>query len=150
MLVIYSDMFCCWVDVIVNPVNCQGVMGKGLALQFKKRYPECYPGYKQYCDQKMLRPGLLHWVQLPTGCPQRYVLNFPTKDHWRNPSRLEWIEAGLQRFCHSYTRYGIRNAAFPALGCGEGGLSFDEQVLPLMKRYLDPLPIYVWIVLLKR
>lgn len=127
-------------QTLVNTVNCVGIMGKGIALEFKKREPEMFAAYKRICDQKLLAPGKL-WLW--RGKDQR-TLNFPTKLHWRNPSKLEWIEAGLRKFVENYKALGIVEISFPRLGCGNGGLDWDD-VRPLMERYLSPLPIQVYI-----
>lgn len=127
-------------QTLVNTVNTVGVMGKGIALEFKKRYPEMFERYKQYCDEKLLTVGKLFLYRTPN----KWVLNFPTKVHWRNPSKLEYIEAGLQKFVASYTTYGIASAAFPQLGCGNGNLDWRD-VRPLMERYLNELPIPIYV-----
>ena len=137
---IEGDIFESPAQVIVNTVNTVGVMGKGLALAFKKRYPDMFERYKQACDNNSLTIGKLmlfyeadHWLLL-----------FPTKEHWRNPSKLEYIEAGLQKFVRAYADKSITSVAFPRLGCGNGGLDWEE-VRPLMERYLSPLPIDIYI-----
>jgi len=123
-------------QTIVNTVNCKGVMGKGLALEFKKRYPKMYEEYKKECEEEKLTIGTLH---LYKGDPDRWILNFPTKDHWRFKSRLEYIEDGLKYFCSKYKEWGIKSIAFPQLGCQQGGLNWSD-VKPLMERYLKDLP----------
>ena len=127
-------------QTLVNTVNCVGVMGKGIAKAFKKREPDMFTAYKNICDQKLLEPGKL-WLWRGS---EQWVLNFPTKIHWRNPSRMEWVEAGLEKFVNTYETQGITDIAFPKLGCGNGGLSW-EDVKPLMERYLSDLPIPVFI-----
>jgi O-acetyl-ADP-ribose deacetylase (regulator of RNase III) len=123
-------------QVVVNTVNCKGVMGKGLALQFKKKYPKMYKEYKQRCREGKITLGQLH---LYKGTPQYWILNFPTKNHWRNKSKLEYIEKGLLEFKEKYTEWGISSIAFPRLGCQHGGLNWTD-VKPLMERYLGDLP----------
>jgi O-acetyl-ADP-ribose deacetylase (regulator of RNase III) len=127
-------------QTLVNTVNCVGVMGKGIAKDFKDREPGMFAAYKRICNEGALEPGKL-WLWQGQ---RNWVLNFPTKIHWRNPSRLEWIEAGLQKFVAEYARRGIREIAFPRLGCGNGGLNWDD-VRPLMERYLSGLDIPVYI-----
>lgn len=127
-------------QTLVNTVNCVGVMGKGIALHFKEREPKMFAAYARLCEQKKLAPGKLWLWQGTTS----WILNFPTKIHWRNPSRLEWIEAGLKKFTSVYSSVGIREISFPRLGCGNGGLDWDD-VRPLMERYLAELPISVYI-----
>jgi len=127
-------------QTVVNTVNCVGVMGKGIAAEFKKRYPDMYKSYRKVCDHQMLEPGkLLLW----RGDDQ-WVLNFPTKQHWRSSSKVDWVELGLQKFVAEYEHRGIKEIAFPKLGCGNGNLDWDV-VRPIMERYLDPLPITTYI-----
>lgn len=130
-------------QTLVNPVNCVGVMGKGLALQFKERYPQMFEKYKYYCDKKLLRPGML-WIY--TANDGKKVLCFPTKDDWKNPSKVEWIEEGLKKFCDVYKEKKILSAAFPLLGAGCGGLK-ESVSLRLLETYLCnveiPIEIYV-------
>lgn len=127
-------------QTLVNTVNCVGVMGKGLAEAFKQREPRMFAAYKRICDQHQLEPGKLWLWRGSTN----WVLNFPTKVHWRNPSKLEWIEAGLEKFVAAYESQGITEISFPKLGCGNGGLEWDE-VRSVMERYLGKLPIKVYI-----
>ena len=95
-------------QTLVNTVNCVGVMGKGLAHAFKEREPDMFKAYKRICDQKALVPGKL-WLWRGSGS---WVLNFPTKVHWRNPSRLEWIEEGLAKFVAAFMEQGITEISF--------------------------------------
>ena len=121
-------------QTIVNPVNCVGVMGKGLALAVKNRYPEVFDKYVIACESGKMGIGKLQLVK----AKDRWILNFPTKKHWRGSSKLEFIEAGLKKFVKTYRRRHIASVAFPPLGCGHGGLKWDE-VEPLMRRYLEGL-----------
>lgn len=127
-------------QTLVNTVNCVGVMGKGLAHAFKEREPAMFSAYKKICEQKLLSPGKL-WLWRGSSS---WILNFPTKVHWRNPSRIEWVEAGLRKFVDNYQAQKITEISFPQLGCGNGGLDWKE-VKPLMERYLSDLPIPVYI-----
>lgn len=129
-------------QVIVNPVNTVGVMGKGIALEFKNRYPIMFEKYKTACEKHMLTIGKLMLV----SAPDHLLLLFPTKESWRYPSKLSYIELGLKRFCDYYAQRGITSIAFPKLGCGNGELDWEE-VKPLMERYLKDLPIDVYIYL---
>lgn len=115
-------------------------MGKGLAKAFKERDPAMYVAYKSICERNLLEPGKLWLWQGSEG----WVLNFPTKKHWRSPSKIEWIEAGLKKFVAEYRERGIEEISFPRLGCGNGGLDWSE-VQPLMERYLGDLDITVFI-----
>jgi O-acetyl-ADP-ribose deacetylase (regulator of RNase III) len=130
-----SDLQC-----LVNPVNTVGVMGGGLAADFKDTFPSMFQEYKKKCDLGALHTGMMHWWAIPWDAP-RYICNFPTKEDWRLPSELSYIEAGLDRFVHDAKDYLIESAAFPMLGCGLGGLNFEHQVLPLMVKYLHDAPI---------
>jgi O-acetyl-ADP-ribose deacetylase (regulator of RNase III) len=127
-------------QTLVNTVNCVGVMGKGLAHAFKEREPSMFKVYKRICDEGQLEPGKLWLWRGDSG----WVLNFPTKKHWRQPSQLEWIEQGLQKFVSAYDAQGITETSFPRLGCGNGGLEWDD-VRPLMEQYLSHIPIPVYI-----
>jgi len=127
-------------QTLVNTVNCVGVMGKGIAKEFKEREPEMFAAYKRICDRKLLEPGKL-WLWRGTTS---WVLNFPTKKHWRYPSKLPWIEAGLKKFAATYEGLGIQEISFPRLGCGNGGLDW-EDVRPLMEKFLKDLTIPVYI-----
>lgn len=127
-------------QTLVNTVNCVGVMGKGIAKEFRNREPEMFDTYKQICNEDLLKPGML-WLWRGS---ENWVLNFPTKVHWRNASKIEWIEAGLQKFVSTYEEQGIAEISFPRLGCGNGGLDWDE-VRPLMEHYLSELSIPVYV-----
>ena len=127
-------------QVLVNTVNTVGVMGKGIALQFKNKYPEMFRVYQKECDKKNLDIGkLILWKD--NG---KWVLLFPTKKHWRSPSKIEYIEKGLDKFVQSDEMLGIESIAFPRLGCGNGGLDWN-LVKPMMERYLKDLPINIYI-----
>lgn len=117
------------VDALVNAVNTQGVMGKGLALQFKKAFPEVFSSYARACKAGEVRVGSMHVVRRATA--PRFVINFPTKEHWHNPSKVEWIRDGLVDLVRQVRELGIRSLAVPALGCGSGGLAW-AAVKPLI------------------
>lgn len=137
-----GDLFSSPAQVIVNTVNTVGVMGKGIALEFKKRYPDMFENYKKVCDKHNLQTGkLMLWYG-----KDHWILLFPTKEHWRNPSKMEYIEKGLMAFTRKYASYNITSIAFPKLGCGNGELNWNE-VRPLMEKYLANLPIDVYIYL---
>lgn len=140
---IKGDIFSSQWQTLVNPVNCVGVMGKGLALRFKQTYPDMYKKYKYYCDKKCLSPGLLWLYNCPDG---KRVLCFPTKIDWRNPTKAEWIEEGLVKFCQTYKSKHITSAAFPLLGAGCGGLKETVSADMLIKHLSNvdiPIEIYV-------
>jgi O-acetyl-ADP-ribose deacetylase (regulator of RNase III) len=130
-----GDLFDSRAQVLTNTVNCVGVMGKGLALEFKKRYPALFHEYSARCargDMKIGEPWLWEDAEVQ-------ILNFPTKRHWRERSRLEDVEAGLEWLAAHYGVLGIYTIAMPALGCGNGGLPWDA-VRPLMETHLGGLP----------
>src|SRR2546423_2136017 len=104
-----ADLFAIQVDAIVNPVNCKGVMGKGIALEVKKRWPRSFKAYKLACDTGWLRPGKLLYIPGEAGEPN--IIHFPTKDHWKDRSRLEWIRDGLGYLRRHYSDWGLRSLA---------------------------------------
>ncbi len=122
---------------LVNTVNCVGVMGKGIALDFKNRYPLMFKEYVQLCSKGEVKPGQPYYYSDLSGAS---ILNFPTKDHWRSPSKLSYIVKGLDWFRENYGKLGITSIAFPPLGCGNGGLTWSI-VGPLMYDKLSDLPI---------
>lgn len=127
-------------QTLVNTVNTGGVMGKGIAKEFKSRYPQMYREYRHFCDLRELEIGALHvWRG-----PQKWVLNFPTKTTWKLPSKIKYVERGLQTFQQYYSRLGIKSISFPPLGCGNGNLNWSE-IKPLMIRYLNNLDIPIWV-----
>lgn len=131
----YGNIFESGLQTLVNTVNCVGVMGKGIALEYRRRFPEMYREYKIKCDRDQLRPGLLYlWNR-----SNPWILNFPTKNHWKNPSKIEYIENGLRKFADTFQSKGITSIAFPELGTSQGGLEW-EDVRKRMYRYLEPLP----------
>jgi O-acetyl-ADP-ribose deacetylase (regulator of RNase III) len=141
ILYVKGDLLQSPAQVLVNTVNTVGVMGRGIALEFKRLFPEMYRQYRELCEQGQFEIGML-WLY---KSPNKWVLNFPTKKHWRNPSHVEYVEAGLRKFVDSYADLGVHSIAFPALGCGNGRLDFETQVKPLMEKYLRQLPIEVFI-----
>ncbi|WP_294196905.1 macro domain-containing protein [uncultured Sphingomonas sp.] len=147
-----GDMFAEPVEAIVNTVNCVGVMGKGVALAFKKRWPANFKVYKAACDAGTLVPGtVLTYEQhqlFGTGEP-RFLVNFPTKLDWRDPSRLSYIETGLDALIADIRRLGIRSIALPPLGCGNGGLDWAD-VKPIIVEKLSVLDDVDIIVLAPR
>lgn len=135
-----SSLFDSPAQTLVNTVNIVGVMGKGVALEFKKRFPEMFRAYKSLCNSGSLDIGKLHlWRST-----NRYVLNFPTKTTWKKPSKIDYIEAGLSVFVDSYKEMGISSISFPPLGCGNGNLNWSD-VRPVMERYLSNLEIPVYV-----
>lgn len=131
-------------EVLVNTVNSVGVMGKGIALQFKNNFPDNYKGYKKAVDNGKIRPGYVYFVKVNTTGKVKFIANFATKDHWRHPSRIEWIETGLTKLKEKLFELNINSVALPPLGCGNGGLDWDI-VKQLMERKLRDYPGVVFI-----
>ena len=121
-------------QTVVNTVNCVGVMGKGIAQVYKLRYPTMYTEYKEHCKNKLIKPGILWLYNKQPNAP--WILNFPTKFHWKYPSKIEWIESGLKKFTETYEKRGVKSIAFPLLGTHNGGLD-TEVVKNLMNKYLS-------------
>ena len=124
-------------DALVNPVNCVGVMGKGLALQFKHRFPANFTSYAAACRRRDLAPGRLHIFDAGAGVP-RLIVNFPTKRHWREASRLDDVARGLDALASAIASNRIRSIAIPPLGCGLGGLPWP-RVRTLILHHLSSL-----------
>lgn len=129
-----GDLFLDKSEALVNTVNCVGVMGKGVALEFKRRWPENYKAYKKACDAKKLRPGQMLIFELDNlfeKSEPKFIVNFPTKDHWRAKSKLEYISEGLDALVSDIKKYKIKSIALPPLGCGNGGLDW-KTVQPMI------------------
>jgi len=129
-------------QTIVNTINCLGVMGAGIAFEFRLRYPEMYAKYKNLCEQKIIQIGTL-WIY--TINSNKKILNFPTKDDWKKPTKIEYLERGLTKFVDTYRDKNISSIAFPLLGASHGGLSPDVS-LSVMKKHLSKceIPIEIW------
>lgn len=131
LIVVEGNIFDSRAQVITNAVNCVGVMGKGIALEYRSRFPAMFSDYQEKCSRGQVLIGEPYlWAD--DGVQ---ILNFPTKRHWREKSRLEDIEAGLKYLANNYQKMGIYTLALPPLGCGNGGLNWAD-VLPLMELYL--------------
>lgn len=141
--IVRGNIFNTKAQTVVNTVNCVGVMGKGIALVYKLRYPNMFELYQSLCKQKLITIGKLWLYKGEVDAP--WVLNFPTKFHWKYPSKLEYIEKGLKKFVETYQEHGITSVAFPMLGTYNGGLGKTE-VMALMIKYLSqchiPIEIY--------
>ena len=127
------------VEALVNTVNCIGVMGRGIALQFSKAFPENSRIYKSACDKKLLHPGMMLVYDLNRFENPRYIINFPTKRHWKGRSRIEDIKSGLKALIEEVHKRSIHSIAIPPLGCGLGGLDW-EQVRPMIENAFESLP----------
>lgn len=137
---VYGDLFYSPARVLVNPVNTVGAMGAGLAQDFKRFYPEMYEQYEAYCQNDDFDIGQLMLYKTA----HKWILNFPTKRHWKADSKLEYIEAGLKKFTVACAEFDFVSVSFPKLGTGKGNLEWDE-VRPLMEAYLAPLPVSIYI-----
>jgi len=126
-------------EALVNTVNCVGVMGRGIALQFKKAYPENYKAYKKACDNKLVKPGQVFTYETGPLSSPRFIINFPTKRHWKDKSRLDDIKTGLNNLVETLKKLDIKSISIPSLGCGLGGLDWKE-VRPLIEKALTQLP----------
>ena len=113
-------------EAIVNTVNCVGVMGKGIALQFKQRWPQNFKAYEAACKHKEVKPGKMFIYDLGEWEKPRFIINFPTKVHWRGDSKIEYIKSGLRDLVRQVERLKIRSIALPPLGCGSGGLDWSD------------------------
>jgi O-acetyl-ADP-ribose deacetylase (regulator of RNase III) len=127
------------VEALVNTVNCVGVMGRGVALQFKNRFPANFKAYKAACDRGEVQPGRMMVYDLGQLNSPRYIVNFPTKRHWKGKSRIEDIESGLVALKAEIESRGIESIALPPLGCGLGGLDWSE-VRPKIEAALGSTP----------
>ena len=124
-----GNLFEAEVEALVNTVNTVGVMGKGIALQFSKSFPEILPAYKDACESGEMAVGKVQVVELPLlGGMEgpKYVINFPTKEHWRGKSKIEFIQSGLQSLRKEIEARQIKSIAIPPLGCGLGGLNWGD------------------------
>lgn len=130
-----GDLMMANVDALVNTVNCVGVMGKGVALQFKKAYPDNFKAYEKACRQRLVVPGRMFvW---PTGqiLGTKFIINFPTKNHWKEKSKIEYLQEGLDDLVSIVRKFNIKSIAMPPLGCGNGGLEW-RVIRPLIEEKL--------------
>jgi O-acetyl-ADP-ribose deacetylase (regulator of RNase III) len=139
LVTVHGDLFAQNVDAIVNPVNCVGVMGAGLALSFKTRFPSMFESYQSICKNGGLVPGTVHLSDVSIDGAKRLVINLPTKLHWRDPSTVALVEAGLSALVDVAHERGLQSIAMPALGCGLGGLKLCD-VMPFMRGAAERLP----------
>jgi O-acetyl-ADP-ribose deacetylase (regulator of RNase III) len=145
-----GNIFTTECQTIVNTVNCVGVMGAGIAYEFMLRYPAMFEKYQAFCRDGLIDIGSL-WVYKHDTSEQAEqqavtrVLNFPTKRHWKDPSKIAYLEAGLSKFISTYQQKGITSVAFPLLGASKGGLN-ESSVLAIMQQYLAAcdIPIEIW------
>jgi O-acetyl-ADP-ribose deacetylase (regulator of RNase III) len=135
----HGDILQADAEALVNTVNCVGIMGRGIALQFRKAFPGNYKLYKAVCDRNDLQPGKMLVYDLNRFENPRLIINFPTKRHWKGKSRLEDVEAGLTALVEEIRQRKIRSVAIPPLGCGLGGLNWKD-VKAMIERALGAVP----------
>lgn len=131
---IVGNIFNSKANALVNTVNCVGAMGKGIALEFRRRYPEMYLVYQQDCKEGKLQPGRIYSYPLP----EVLILNFAIKDDWKYPSKMDWIESCLHQFVSGYRLKGIQSVAFPWMGAMNGGIPL-EKIQAITRKYLQNL-----------
>ena len=127
-----ANIFQSQAEALVNPVNCVGIMGKGLALQFKKAFPENFKAYAAACKRAEVLPRRMFVFETKQLVPPQFVINFPTKRHWRDKSRIDDIECGLAALVEIIYQRRIHSIAIPPLGCGLGGLNWAD-VRPMIE-----------------
>ena len=147
--IVKGDILSSGCEAIVNPVNCVGVMGKGLAALVKNAYPLVYLQYRDNCSRKLVRPGKI--LVTPTyntsGIFPNYIFNFPTKRHWKNKSLIQDIELGLNDLLNCINKYEISSIAIPSLGCGNGGLDWNvvkPLIINIIKIVADDVNVLVY------
>lgn len=131
----YDDLLDSQTEALVNTVNCVGVMGKGIALQFKKTWPDNFKAYANACKKGEIRPGKMFVF----STKEKIIINFPTKEHWKERSKIDFIKEGLQDLIKIIAKYKIKSIAIPPLGCGNGGLNWKD-VQPLIAEAFKTLP----------
>jgi O-acetyl-ADP-ribose deacetylase (regulator of RNase III) len=129
-----GNLFASKADALVNTVNCVGPMGKGVALEFRRRFPEMFAVYKEVCERGELKPGSI----LPYRKSRPWVLNFAVKNDWKYPSKEIWIESCLEKFCQWYPKVGLKSVAFPWMGAMNGGIPLD-RIQAITRQYLSTL-----------
>ena len=132
---IHGNIFNSSAEALVNTVNCVGAMGKGIALEFRRRFPTMFEEYQQLCERHLMRPGQI-W---PCKRSKPMVLNFAIKNDWHFPSRVEWIQECLTKFVANRDRLGITSVAFPWMGAMNGGIPIDT-IKALMRQHLEDIP----------
>jgi O-acetyl-ADP-ribose deacetylase (regulator of RNase III) len=134
-----GDILAADAEALVNTVNCVGIMGRGIALQFRNAFPDNFRAYEAVCKRNELHPGRMFVFQTGQLTNPRYIINFPTKRHWKGKSRIADIESGLAALVSEIRRLGIRSIAIPPLGCGQGGLDWAD-VRPRIEQALSAMP----------
>lgn len=134
--IVTGNIFTTKCQTIVNTVNCVGVMGAGIAYECRLRYPIMYERYVELCKEKKLNIGML-WIY---KAEDKWIMNFPTKYHWKYESKEEYLEKGLQKLLETYKEKGLTSIAFPLLGASNGGIP-EEVSLKIMRKYLEKFDI---------
>jgi O-acetyl-ADP-ribose deacetylase (regulator of RNase III) len=132
-------------QAIINTVNTKGVMGKGLALLYRKKYPDMFTVYRRACLDNKVKTGSMHLWKVSNQ--DKWVVNFPTKDHWRQPSQMEWIISGLQNLVEVVKEKGFTSIAIPPLGCGLGGLHWylvKKEILKVCEESFTDLRVEIY------
>lgn len=142
---VQGDLFKHSLHALVNPVNTVGVMGKGLALAFKKKFPSNFQCYEVACRYGQVQTGRMFVTQDPAGQPE-WIINFPTKQHWRNPTHIDWVTTGLDHLRDVLVNNQIRSVGIPAIGAGLGGLPWPMVKKEIVARLgdLEGIDIYVF------
>jgi O-acetyl-ADP-ribose deacetylase (regulator of RNase III) len=135
----HGDLLMADAEALVNAVNCVGVMGKGIALQFKKAFPENFKAYEAACRREEVKPGRMFVFETGQMFNPPYIINFPTKRHWRGKSRYEDIESGLKALVREVRQRKIRSIAVPPLGSGLGGLQWS-RVKAMIEAAFEEMP----------
>lgn len=139
--IISGNIFTSEAQTLINPVNTVGIMGAGLALEFRLRYPDMFKKYVELCKSNQISIGKL-WLYKTSN---KWILNFPTKVDWKNDSKIEYLELGLNEFIHTYKHFEISSAAFPILGSNLGNIP-EQKSIDIMLKYLSkcdiPIEIY--------
>lgn len=133
------------VEALVNTVNCVGVMGKGIALQFSKKFPKMLSAYKEACKEEAVKPGAIHVYEQDDMLLPRYIFNFPTKRHWKGKSRLEDVESGLDALAAEIEKRQIKSIAIPPLGCGHGGLDWKVVDRLIREKLAHLTEVKIWV-----
>lgn len=136
--VVYGDIFASDCQALVNPVNCMGVCGAGLALQFKSRFLDNFHDYRCACESGALKIGNVYTFDRGAEHKNRFIINFPTKQHWKNGSKIEFIREGLRALVGELEWLQAESVAIPALGCGLGGLGWEEVREEISAAFLAP------------
>lgn len=140
-----GDLFSVEVDALVNTVNCVGVMGKGIALQFRRKFPDNYKAYKNACKKNEVQLGKMFIFEKSPLISPKLIINFPTKRHWRDKSQLKDIDSGLNALIDDIERLKIKSIAVPALGCGNGGLNWSIVKQKIEKTFANRVNITAYV-----